>query len=356
MSSSIKYSSITSNSGGKLGLTLPSINQPFAYLPELARLADEAGFDSVWNYEVHRNPLLINAVCAGATKNVALGTGLAAAAGRSPLEMANAAADVDELSNGRAIVGMSVGAFGFADALHGADVSRPLPKMREYIQCMRAGWKYLQTGEELEVDGEFFKFKSPAINPWGLREMARSQVPIYLGALKPLMMKLAGSTADGAVGYLMSARYASEVWVPGIDAGAEKVGRSPAAVDKVLEVLTSVNEDREEALRLARINVGLYVAHPISDPMIEFEGLEEDRAAVVQALMADGPAALARVTSDALLKAFAIAGTPDEAREQLSEFQKAVPHVALHIPYMPPISRAESQSAALNAIKYLGRN
>lgn len=347
---------MSSNNSGKLGLTLPSINQPYTYLPELAGMADEAGFDSIWNYEVHRNPLLINAVCAASTKNVALGTGLAAAAGRSPLEMANAAADVDELSGGRAIVGMSVGAFGFADALHGADVTRPLPKMREYIQCMRAGWKYLETGEELEVDGEFFKFKSPAINPWGLREMVRPQVPIYLGALKPLMMKLAGSSADGAVGYLMSARYAKEVWVPGIDAGALKAERNPNDVDKVLEVLTSVHEDRKEAIRLARINVGLYVAHPISDPMIEFEGLEEDRAAVVQTLMSEGPAALANVTSDALLKAFSITGTPDEAREQLVDFQNAVPHVALHIPYMPPISREESQSAALNAIKYLGRN
>lgn len=346
---------MSSNNSGKLGLTLPSINQPYAYLPELAGLADEAGFDSVWNYEVHRNPLMINALCAATTKNVALGTGLAAAAGRSPLEMANAAADVDELSGGRAIVGMSVGAMGFADAIHGADVSRPLPKMREYIQCMRAGWKYLQTGEEISVEGEFFKFNSPAINPWGLREMERPQIPIYLGALKPLMMKLAGSTADGAVGYLMSARYAKEVWVPGIDAGAKKVERDPNEVDKVLEVLTSVSEDREEALRLARINVGLYVAHPISDPMIEFEDLQEDRAAVVQALMTEGPAALATVTSDALLKAFSIAGTPDEAREQLVDFQNAVPHVALHIPYMPPISREESKTAALNAIKYLGR-
>lgn len=346
----------SSNNNGKLGVTLPSINQSYSSLHEIAALVDEAGFDSLWNYEVHRNPFILGAMAACATKNVALGTGLAAAAGRSPMEMANAAADVDELSGGRAICGLSVGAMGFADAIHGSDVSRPLPKMREYIQCMRAGWKYLQTGEPTEVDGEFFKFKSPEINPWGLREMARPEVPIYLGALKPLMMKLAGSTADGAVGYLMSARYAKEVWVPGIDAGSHKVGRDPNEVDKVLEVLTSVDEDRDRALKIARINVGLYVAHPISDEMVEFEGLQEDRMAVVQTLMEQGPAGLANVTSDALVKTFSITGTPDEAREQLVDFQNAVPHVALHIPYMPTITAEESRRAALNAVKYLGRN
>ena len=76
-------SNAQSSSSGKLGISLPSINQPYAYLPELAGLADEAGFDSIWNYEVHRNPFLLGAICATATKNVALGTGLAAAAGRS---------------------------------------------------------------------------------------------------------------------------------------------------------------------------------------------------------------------------------------------------------------------------------
>lgn len=349
-------SSNTQSSGsGKLGITLPSINQPYADLPGMAAMVDEAGFDSVWNYEVHRNPFTIGALCAATTKNVALGTGLAAAAGRSPMEMANAAADVDELSGGRAILGFSVGAIGYADALHGADVTRPLPKMREYIKCVRAGWKYFETGEQIEEGGEFFKFHSPAINPWGLREMIRPEIPIYLGALKPLMMKLAGSSTDGAVGYLMSARFAREVWVPGVDAGANEAGRDPNEVDKVLEVLVSVDDDREKALAVARVNVGLYVAHPISEEMVEYEGLMEDRAAVLQTIMTEGPAALANVTSDALVKTFSITGTPDEAREQLVDFQSSVPHVALHIPYMPPINREESKNAFLNAVQHLGR-
>ena len=340
--------------GKKLGISLPCINQSYARLPELAGAADEAGFDSVWSYEVHRNPFLINALCARATQNILLGTGLAAGAARSPAEMANAAADVDELSGGRAILGISTGAQGYADFLHGTDVSRPVPRMREYMQCMRAGWDYLGSGEAQQVQGEFFSYQSPPFNPWGGRELVRPRIPIYLGALRPAMSKLAGASADGVVGYLMSPRYVQQKWLPLVDEGATNAGRTPGEVDNVLEVLTSVDENREAALRLARINVGLYVAHPVSSEIVEFEGLTEDRDAVFQALMTEGPQALAHTTSDALVKTFSIAGTPDEARAQLASFRDAVRHLVLHIPYMPPISGEESERAFLNAVRFLG--
>ncbi|MCY4425723.1 MAG: LLM class flavin-dependent oxidoreductase [Halieaceae bacterium] len=347
---------MSETTAGKLGITLPTINQAYGRLPELAALADEAGFDSVWDYEVYRNPFTVHALCAQTTQNVLLATGLATSAGRSPFEMANAAADVDELSGGRAVIGMSTGVAGFADHLHGADVSRPLPKLREYIQCMRVAWDYQSTGQAQQFEGEFYSFQSPPFNPWGGRDLERPRIPIYLGALKPGMLRFAGGAADGVLAYLMSARYIKEQWLHHVVEGAEIAGRNPSEVDSAALVLCSVGEDREAAMRLARINVGLYAAYPTSEPMVDYEGLTEDRAAVVNALMSEGPAALAHTTSDALVKAFAIAGTPDEAREQLTVFQGAVSHVVLHMPYMPPINREESERAYLNAVKFLGRS
>ena len=339
----------------KIGISMPMINQPYSRFPELAAKADETGFDSVWDYELFRNPFTVNALCAQTTKNIQLGTGLAAAAGRAPFEMANAAADVDELSGGRAIIGMSMGAAGYADFLNGQDVDRPVPKLREYIHCMRLAWDYQKTEEPQSFSGEYFKFATPPYNPWGVRNVVRQRIPIYIGALKPLMLKLAGEVGDGALGYLISAKYAKEQWANHIIEGAISAGRNPVDVDIAAEVLCSVDEDRERALRLARINVGLYVAYPISETMAAYEGLSEDRNAVVQTLMTEGPLALANTTSDALVKAFSISGTPDEAREQLAAFHEAIPHVVLHTPYMPPIQREESERAYLNALKFLGK-
>src|SRR6202008_3840953 len=89
----------------RIGLSLPMLNQPYERYAEFAALAEDAGFDSVWDYEFYRNPFITHALNARATSRIQLGTGIATAAPRTPFEMANAAADVDELSGGRKLLG-----------------------------------------------------------------------------------------------------------------------------------------------------------------------------------------------------------------------------------------------------------
>jgi len=90
-----------------LGLSIPVLTTPIHKFGELARLADNAGFRSLWDYESYRNPFVLHALTATATKRIQLGTGIAQAFIRSPFEAANAAADIDELSQGRAILGLA---------------------------------------------------------------------------------------------------------------------------------------------------------------------------------------------------------------------------------------------------------
>jgi alkanesulfonate monooxygenase SsuD/methylene tetrahydromethanopterin reductase-like flavin-dependent oxidoreductase (luciferase family) len=332
----------------RVGISLPMLNQPPHEFRELARLADEAGFDSLWDYEFFRNPFVTHGLNATTTSRIKLATGIATACSRSPFEMANAAADIDELSGGRAIVGMSVGGAGWTDVLNGADISHPLPRMREYIGAVRAVWDYLATGKEFSYDGKFVHAASPPFNPWGGRELARPRIPIHLGALKPAMLQMAGEVADGVLGYLNTPSFIDQHVRPNIAIGAAKAGRDPADVDITALVLCSISEDRAAARRLARINVGNYVAFPISSTVIEFMGLQEDRDAVLMALLTEGPSALETATSDALLDAFSISGTPDEAIEQFEAFDGLLPNIVLHTPYVPPI-RAEESAAAFRA-------
>jgi alkanesulfonate monooxygenase SsuD/methylene tetrahydromethanopterin reductase-like flavin-dependent oxidoreductase (luciferase family) len=327
----------------RVGISLPMLNQPAHRLPDLARTADEAGFHSLWNYEFFRNPFISHAVNAGATSNIKLATGIATAACRTPYEMANAAADVDELSGGRAIIGTSVGGAGWTDAYNGADISHPLPRMREYITGMRAVWDHFTTGEPFALNGEYVQLASPEMNPWGGRELVRPRIPIYLGALKPGMLRLAGEIGDGVIGYLNTPSFVEEHVKKYVAEGAARVGRDPAEVDITSLILCAISEDRQLARRIARINVGNYVAFPISWTVIEHMGLQEERDAVLQALMTEGPSALETATSDALLDAFAICGTPDEAMEQFAAFDGRLPHIVLHTPYVPPISGADSE-------------
>jgi alkanesulfonate monooxygenase SsuD/methylene tetrahydromethanopterin reductase-like flavin-dependent oxidoreductase (luciferase family) len=331
----------------RVGISLPMLNQPPRRLQDLARAADEAGFHSLWDYEFFRNPFITHALNAGVTRNIRLATGIATAASRTPFEMANAAADVDELSDGRAILGVGLGGAGWTDVFNGADLSHPLPRIREYVTGLRAVWDHFSDGEEFAVDGKYVTLASPMMNPWGGRELVRPRIPIYLAALKPGMLRLAGELADGVIGYLNTPAFLDGHIRPHVAEGAARVGRDPAEVDVASLVICAMSEDRALARRIARINVGNYVAYPVSWTVIDYMGLQEERDAVLQALFTEGVDALETATSDALLSAFAICGTPDEAMEQFAAFDGRLPHVVLHTPYVPPISGADSAQSFL---------
>ena len=338
-----------------LGVSMPMLNQPCEKFPEFARLADEAGFDSLWDYEFYRNPFITHARCAATTSRIRLCTGIAAACSRSPNEMANAAADVDELSGGRMVLGLSTGGAHWAEFYNGSDVDHPLPRIREYVDVVRKIWHHHATGEAFEHAGRFYRASSPPMNPWGLRTLARARIPIYVAGLREGMVRMAGEVADGLLGFVNTPEYLRDKVLPVVAEGARRANRDPAEVDVTALVLCSVSDDRQAAMRRARINVGMYVAYPVADAAVQHMGLAADRDAVVKALMAEGPACLERVTSDALVRAFSIAGTPAEGREQLAAYQAVLPHVVLHTPYVPPIGQADSEDAFRSMVRTFAR-
>lgn len=338
----------------KLGITMPTRTVAMARVPEYARWADEAGFDSVWDYELYRNPFAMLCTAALSTSRATLATGLAGAFPRSPFEAANAAADVDELSGGRALVGLGTGVPEFLQAFHSQGFHKPLARMRDYIECMRRSWEYLSSGEAEAYPGEHYQFAAPPFNPWGLRTLPRSRIPIYLASLGPKMTALAGELADGWMAYLATPTWVEQHTRPRLEEGAARSGRSLSDFDLAVEVICSVSDDREVAYRRGRIHTGFYIVHPVSDAVVALHGLEAERDAVRQGLMARGLDALAD-TSDKLVEAFSITGTPDEARDKLAEWTAAIPHVVLHTPYVPPLSAAESEDAYRAIVETFGR-
>src|SRR5262249_13839690 len=161
-------------------------------------------------------------------------------------------------------------------------------------------------------------------------------IPIYLAAMRPKLLELAGKKADGWVGYLATPDFIEQRVIPGIAVGAEKAGRDTSDVKLAGEVICSVHPDREVAMARARMHVGFYILHPVSDGVAEVHGLGDQVAALRQALMTEGPQVIA-TTSDELVEAFSISGTPDEARDKIDRYS-ALTHLALHTPYIPPLT------------------
>lgn len=333
------------------GISMPVLQTRIDKFAEFARLADDAGFRSVWDYEFYRNPFVIHAGTAAATSRIQLATGIAEAFIRSPFEAANAAADVDELSGGRAILGLGPGGPDFLEGFHSTDAAKPVARMREYLDLVRMSWDYLGGGAPpMSYAGEHYRFQSPPLNPWGGRELARERIPIYISAMRPLMLQLAGEKAEGTLGYLQTPEFAAEQVRPNLAKGAQRAGRDPASVDHAALVICCVSNDRAEALHRARIQVGMYAAYPISDVAIQFHGCEAEQHAVRVAMMQGGIEAIEGATADRLVELFAIVGTPDEARKQAARYAESISHVVLHTPYVPPLAPEETEDAFRNIV------
>lgn len=317
---------------------------PFDEIAHCAGCAEDAGFSSVWVYEYLRNPFMLLAGGAAATNRVNVATGIAVASSRSPFAMANEAADLDEISGGRLILGIGAGIGAIVEAFHSTSAQDPVERMREYIDAVRASWHYLAgTVPDLKYMGERYSLLTPTGFSLS-RPLARARIPVYLGALGPKMMQLAGEKADGMVTYAADPTFVKTQIAPHVMTGAKRVGRDPATLDVASMLICSISRDRAEAIRRARVQMGLYLAMPTSDRIARHYHFEREQAEIRSAIEQYGPSVVEKVTPDAVVEALTIAGTPDEVRRQVKE-RAAMGHVILHTPYMSPITAEESSDS-----------
>lgn len=337
-----------------LGITMPMLNTTLDDTATLAAYAEKGGFDSVWGYEFYRTAFMGLAAAAAKTSRIQLGTGLAVALSRTPFVTANTAADVDELSGGRMLLGLGTGSPEFLKHFHGLEPAAPLTQMRDYVGAVRAGWHYLDTQEASTYAGEYYQLDFPEFMPFGTRPLARERIPIYLAAERPRMLQLAGEIADGVLGSFYSVKYLKEVVHPNVAIGIARAGRRPESVDVAAQIVCAVHPDRDVAMRRARIHVGMYSAHPVGDAIIARSGLEKDQQEVREALLLRGAESLEEVTSDRLVEEMSISGTPDECREKARAFMEVLPHIHFHTPYVPPLRSEDSQDAFRQIVDCFG--
>src|SRR5919198_991322 len=181
------------------------------------RRADGLGVDAVYTTQLAgRDALSLLTAYASVSERIRLGTGVAPIFARTPVAMAQAAATIDEFSGGRMVLGLGVSHQVTVENWYGARIAKPVTQMREYVGIVRA----ILRGEA-PPEGEFFdtKFQFMGYQP-------RPELPIYVAALSPNMLRLAGETADGVMLWLCSPAYIRDVVAPEITAGLQAAGRS----------------------------------------------------------------------------------------------------------------------------------
>lgn len=190
-----------------------------------AAAAEAAGFDGCMSFEIQNDPFapLVPAVLA--TEKIRLGTAIAVCFPRSPMVVANTAWDLHVHSGGRFTLGLGTQVKGHNERRFSVPWTPPLPRLREYVESLRAIWRCWEKGEKLDYQGEHYRFTlmTPEFAP---PACGLPPIPISIAAVRPAMLKLAGRVCDGVrLHGFATQKYVDEVAMPQIQAGLAKAGR-----------------------------------------------------------------------------------------------------------------------------------
>jgi F420-dependent oxidoreductase-like protein len=308
---------------GYWGLGLSSEDQR-AIVQEAERL----GYDSVWAAEAYGSDAAsVLGWLAGQTTTIKLGSAIFQMPGRSAAMTAMTAATIDQLSNGRMLLGIGSSGPQVAEGWHGQRFARQMQRTRDYVAVVRMALER----ERVQFAGETLTLPLPDGPGKALKltiSPVQERIPIYLAAIGPNNTKLAGEIADGWIPTLFSPEHVAELR-PLLQEGADRSGRSLHGFDIAPTVYLSINDDIAAARDLMRPLLALYIGGMGSREQNFYNALVrrygfEDEARDVQNLYLDGKRdeAGARLP-DELIDMVTLCGPPDRVRDRLAVYRDA---------------------------------
>ncbi|HEY7021154.1 MAG TPA: LLM class F420-dependent oxidoreductase [Ktedonobacterales bacterium] len=208
---------------------------------ELAQEAERLGFDSVWTAEAYGSDALTPLTWVGAlTSKIKLGTGILQMPARTPANTAMSAATLDMLSGGRVLLGLGLSGPQVVEGWHGQPYGKPLTRTREYVEIVR---RILAREEPLDFQGEEYQIPIPGGTGLGkplklILHPLRPRIPIYLAAIGPKNIELAGEIADGWLPVFLAPEKESAYLQP-LDAGLAK-RQQPLDFDPPFDIAPTV--------------------------------------------------------------------------------------------------------------------
>jgi alkanesulfonate monooxygenase SsuD/methylene tetrahydromethanopterin reductase-like flavin-dependent oxidoreductase (luciferase family) len=286
---------------------------------EIVQTAEQTGYEALFVPESSgREAFSTLAGLSGHTEALRLGTGIVTIVARGLSTTAMAAATVHEISGGRLVLGLGTGPVG----------PGVLDRLREYVTLLRSAL----AGEEVEtMEGHRFRLAFHPDRP----------VAIWIAALNPKAMRLAGEVADGV---LLN-------WCPPervafarerIREGAEAAGRDPASVTLAVYVRACVGQEPGAAMAALAAMVAQYASYPAYRSQFEAVGLGEHARAAAEALAA---ARLDRVPEE-LVRRVCLMGEASEARAGLRAYADA----GADLPVVYPVATRDALSSILGTV------
>jgi alkanesulfonate monooxygenase SsuD/methylene tetrahydromethanopterin reductase-like flavin-dependent oxidoreductase (luciferase family) len=185
------------------------------------------------------------------------------------------------MSNGRFILGLGSGVERLNQEWHNARWGKPVAHIRETVAIVRQIIAQSHLGERMTFEGEFDRIDIRGFTrPF---TPARSNIPIYLGGMGPVMTKLAGEIGDGWISHeLCSPKYLGEMLGPWLTEGREKSGRDSDKLDIVVSAACAIDKDAKQAKRWAAGLIGFYATVKTYADFFEFHGMLDQQNAVIE--------------------------------------------------------------------------
>jgi len=295
---------------------------------EIAQAAERLGYDSLWTAEAYGSdaatPL---AWLAAGTSRIRLGAGILQIPGRSAAMTAMTAATIDNLSSGRLILGLGSSGPQVSEGFHGVRFGKQLQRTREYVSVVRMALEH----QKVEFHGETMDLPLPDGPGKALKLSIRpvqQRIPIYLAALGPKNVALAGEIADGWLPVFFSPEHTSELRAP-LEEGARRGGRSLEGFSICPTVNVMISDDIESARNAMRPMLALYVGGMGSreqnfyNRLVSSYGFERE-AKQVQDLYLEGRRSEAmEALPDEMIDLVSIVGPRAKAKEKIRAFADA---------------------------------
>ncbi|HZT86778.1 MAG TPA: TIGR03617 family F420-dependent LLM class oxidoreductase [Stellaceae bacterium] len=289
--------------------------QDLRRVPAAARAAEAHGYDGIVTMENQHEPFLALAVAGAATDRIELHTSVAIAFARTPMAVAEIGWDLAGATGGRFVVGLGSQVRAHNERRFSAPWTPPAPRMREYVQVLRAIWRCWKTGEKPSYEGQHYRFTlmTPNFTP----EPIEAPPPaVTIAAVGPAMLKVAAEECDGVKLHgFCTRKYLTDEIMPRIEAGLAKAGRSRAEYEITGGgFLATGPDDAAVAKRFewVRQRVAFYGSTPAYYPVFAVHGLE-DLGHKLNAMVRQGKwGELAQEVPDDVVHLFAAVGRHDQ--------------------------------------------
>ncbi|HEV3124140.1 MAG TPA: LLM class F420-dependent oxidoreductase [Candidatus Dormibacteraeota bacterium] len=324
----------------RYGLTIPLHGHTLAEHGDIVTEAEQLGYTDLWSFETSGidgfSPLVH---AASHTTTVRLGTAIVASYTRGPALLAMSATACEQAAPGRFILGVGASTQTIVESWNGITYTKPVSSVRETVRRMR-----------LAFAGERMNLAAGSRGGFRLDMPPGAHVPVYVGALRAGMLRLAGEVADGVIINFLPARAVPQV-LDEVRAGASAAGRDPEGIDVVARHMVCTDEMSDETRFAARFLLAAYVTSPPYEAFLRWLGLGPLIDPVLDAWRGgDRNAALAAMGDD-LLGDLLVIGGVDACRARLDEYVQA----GVRVPVVAPFSGVRDMEQRRAAIRRMVR-